>query len=212
MTVQRDHASGGTAGKGLLLTLLAVIVGFFLLARAFDTSGGSLDASGVSSDDSGDAAVEDSERAVEDSEQSEPGVGDGSAVEVGDEALSTGTTTTSTLAPPPSTRPPGEVKTVTVNGTGRRRLAGAAAEVLVHDGYVARAKNAASPPVGESNIFYLPSYSDDAKAVAAAIRAPASILNQAPENILTLIANPEDVSDFHIFVVLGTDSLIPVNP
>ena len=112
---------------------------------------------------------------------------------------------------PPSTRPVELVKVAAVNGTTIRGLAGATTKLLVARGYVAEPKNAASPPVQESSIFYKPSYADDAKAVASALSAPADILKPAPDHIPSLIANYPEVSDFHIFVVLGTDSRIPVS-
>ena len=207
MTAARERASGRSAGRGLVLTILAVAAGFFLLAYGFDGSGVSTGAEGSgSSAGAGEQSGDDSDGGAE---ETGDGAADGAAD--GDGASADVTTTTTAPPPPPLvTRRPGEVKAATVNGTSRAGLAGAAADLLSARGYVASAKNAARPPVQVSAIYYMSGYGDDAKAVAAALNAPANVLAPAPANVLTLVANSASVSDFHIFVVLGTDETIPV--
>ncbi len=182
----------------MVITVLAVVAGVVLLTWALDES----EYTAVAAEDAGDETGADSE-----TDGDEPADGDADA-----DADETPVATSSTVPPPPPlvTHRPGEVKIATVNGTGRSGLAGATADILSAQGYVTLAKNAANPPVAQSNIYYLATYQDDAKAVASAVNAPAEIINPAPANMLTLVSTPENVADFHIFVVLGTDDVIPV--
>ncbi len=198
---QEPNGAGGSVGRGVLLTALAVIFGIFLLARALDGT------------DAGETQTSDTAAASEDDTSSDSDADQADGAETGTEAPVESSTTTSstTTAPPPLvTHRPGEVKVAAVNGTGESGLAGAAADLLTPRGFVTAAKNAASVPVESSAVYYLPTYQDDAKVVATAVNAPADLLTLAPTNMLTLVANSEDVADFHIFVVLGTDLLIPV--
>lgn len=181
----------------MVITVLAIVAGVVLLAYALD---GSEYADVAAAEDAGDETDADGETGDD-----EPAEGDADAEEA--------TVATSSTVPPPPvlvTHPPGEVKIATVNGTGRSGLAGATADILSAQGYVTLAKNAANPPVAQSNIYYLATYQDDAKAVASAVNAPAEIINPAPANMLTLVSSPDNVADFHVFVVLGTDDVIPV--
>lgn len=200
MMAGRDPAGGsGAAGRGILLVVVAVAVGAFLLARGFDGSG-----------DAADPAAADS--AGEGEPNGAEGSGDGSDNEAEPEVTTPVVTEPPTTLPPPVvTHPPGEVKVAAVNGRGTRGLAGAAVSILDARGYVTAAKNASNVPVVNSVIYYMATYGDDAKAVADALNAPADILAPAPSTVLTLIDNRDNVSDFNIFVVLGTDELIPVS-
>ena len=197
MTATRQGGTAPGAGRGLIITIVAVALGLYVLAGAFDGSSASDEVAdpedGTAADnEDGDEESSDADGTGSDGEEPEPAI------------------TTSTAPPPPSTHRPGEVKVAAVNGTGRTGLAGATGDILAARGYVAAAKNAAATPVQTSAIYYQPDYSEDAKAVASALNAPAEILLPAPSNMLTLVANPETVIDFHVFVVLGVDSVIPI--
>ena len=179
-----------------MLVVLAVAVGVFLLARGFDgaddaSTGGGTTASGPSDD-------------VDDVE-------DGEGAENGGTTSTTSSSTTSTTAPPVVTHPAGEVKVAVLNGTGERGRAGRTAEALNAAGYVTAAKNTEQDRVQRSVIYYKADYGDDAKAVASVLGAPPNIITPAPGTIMTLIRNPEtpqDLEDFHVFAVVGTDDVI----
>lgn len=200
------RSAGGAAGRGIVLILIALAVGIFLLYRGF---GGSDDTATTDEETGGDAG--DSADTAPDPDDSGDGAGgdvssNGDSTEVAPED--------DTTVPPPQTplvtNPPGEVKVATVNGTGESGLASAAAGLLMPHGYVTTPKNAEGSQVPVSVIYYRAGYSEDAKAVAAHLSAPAHIITPAPDNVLTLVSNSDPVADFNIFVVLGMDEIIPV--
>lgn len=206
MNGPRGRPAGGAVGKSVVLTLLAVAVGVFILGRAFD-DGEPDDPEAAGSDAPADAAEEDG-TGGDDPDDAEGASAAGPDASDADE---TDPLQEAQQIVPLYTRRPEDVKVVAVNGTSKKGLAGATANILNARGYVTDTKNAASPPVLLSSIFYQAGYSDDAKAVAAAISAPADIIASAPDHVLTLIARPDDVGDFHIFVVLGVDDKVPVS-
>ena len=197
MTPQHAHSSGGgSAGRAIVLVIVAVALGVFLLARGFD---GSDDSSTEASDDDTEA------------ESSPPGDDDPEDNTEADSTSTTTTTTTTTTAPPVVTHLPGEVKVAVMNGTGERDRASRTANTLNASGYVTAAKNTEQHRVEESVIYYKAGYGDDAKAVASALGAPPDIITPAPGTIMTLIRDPEtpeNLEDFNIFVVVGTDDVI----
>ncbi len=198
MTPQNyPQGGGGAAGRGIVIVGIAIVVGVYLLARAF---------SGAEPDDV--VAGPGDEEVADDEENGDSATGEED--ETGATTSTTTTTTTTTLPPPVITHAPNEVRVAAVNGTGAPGLAGAAAAELSALGFQTRAKNAVSFAMTESMIYYQPGYTDDAKAIAASLSAPLDILTPAPATVLTLVRNPEDVSDFHIFVVLAADGAIPI--
>ena len=178
-----------------MLVIVAVALGALLLARGFDGADDTTAAG--NGDDAGESPTN--------------GEGDNGDEPSVDEPASTTTTTTTTTVPPIVTHLPGEVKVAVANGTGDRGRAGRTAGVLNAGGYVTAAKNTEQDRVSESVIYYRPGYGDDAKAVASALGAPPDVLTPAPSTIMTLIRNPEtpqDLENFNIFVVVGTDNVI----
>ena len=194
MTPQHAQSSGGgSAGRAIVLVIVAVALGAFLLARGFDDSDGSTAAS------PGDPPEESTNG---DSEE---------GPETNGTTSTTTTTTTTTTAPPVVTHPRGEVKVAVMNGTGVRGRAGRTADKLNATGFVTAAKNTQQDRVEDSVIYYRPEYGDDAKAVASVLGAPPDIITPAPATIITLIRNPEspaDLEEFNIFAVVGTDDVI----
>lgn len=192
MTPQHAQSSGGgSAGRAIVLVIVAVALGAFLLARGFDDSDDSTEASSITPTD---------ESTNSDPEEAETDV-----------TTSTTTTTTTTTTSPVVTRPPGEVKVAVMNGTGVRGRAGRTADTLNATGFVTAAKNTQQDRVQTSVIYYRPGYGDDAKAVASVLGAPPDIITPAPGTIMTLIRNPEapaDLEEFNIFAVIGTDDVI----
>lgn len=206
-------SAGMSPGMGVFLTFTAIIIGAFVLFFAFSDSIKIVD---EDNDSDTDLSAEDS-NTTETGESDDDTSTDSPPTDEIDGSDNNGTTdttldpSTETLptVPPLITHPPETVKVVTVNGTNISGLAGASATLLASKGYVTSPKNAARPPIEPSTIFYKDSYGDDAKTVASLLSAPADILTKAPSFILTLIANPEGVSDYHIFVMIGTDGRIP---
>ena len=200
MTPQHAHSSGGgSAGRAIVLVVLAVAVGVFLLARGFDGADDSTDtSSGTPSSDSADG---------------DNGEGEDGESEDGSTTSTTSTTTsTTTTAPRADPRPPKDVKVAVMNGTGESGRAARTTGNLNIAGYVTAAKNTEQDRVQESVIYYRPDYGDDAKAVASILGAPPDIIREAPEQIMTLIKNshtPQGLEDFHVFAVVGTDNVIP---
>ena len=195
MTPQHSQSSGGgSAGRAIVLVIVAIALGAFLLARGFDGS-----------DDTSTGPSSNAE-----SESSDPGDPDESP-DNGTPTSSTTSTTTTTTAPPVVTHLPGEVKVAVMNGTGGRGRAGRTADTLNAAGFVTAAKNTEQDRVERSVIYYKAGYGDDAKAVASALGAPPDIITPAPGTIMTLIRNPEtpeNLEDFNVFAVIGTDDVI----
>ena len=204
------RSAGSGAAKGVLLTITAVTMGLFVLLTAFDSPNATNTENG---DDNPTTETMEPEGTNDDGTN---GTVDPEGVDNSGENETTDnveeTTVTEPLIETLTTRPPEVVKTATVNGTSVPRLAGATADILVSKGYVAKPKNANNSPVQTSAVYYIPDYADDAKAIADAISAPADIIVPAPDDILERIAESGDISDFHIFVILGTDSKIPIIP
>ena len=202
MTAPHAHSSGGgSAGRAIVLVIVAVALGALLLARGFD---GSDDIRAASNGDDAEQASSDPD------DTSAASNGDEPAVDELATSTSTSTSTTTTV-PPVVTHLPGEVKVAVANGTGERGRAGRTANVLNAGGYVTAAKNTEQDRVTESVIYYRPGYGDDAKAVASALGAPADRLTPAPSTIMTLIGKPEtpqDLETYNIFVVVGNDDVI----
>ncbi len=191
------RSAGGAVGRGVVLVLIAVAIGAFLLRSGFDgtearvgQSSAAPSVDDASSEDNGENPVDPA------------GNGGGN----GDETPPVETT----AAAPLPTRDPSQVKVAAVNGTGTVGLAGRTADLLGVHGYVTGAKNAVNVPVAVSVIYYRAGFSEDAKAVATHLRAPADIIAPASEGVLDLIANSEEVADFNVFVIVGADEVIPV--
>lgn len=207
-------SAGMSPGMGVFLTFTAIIIGAFVLFFAFSDSiklvneenGSDTDLSAEDGNTTETGESDDDDTPTDPTPTDE--INDSDNDETTDTALDPSTETLPTV-PTLITHPPETVKVVTVNGTNISGLAGASATLLASKGYVTSPKNAARPPIEPSTIFYKDSYGDDAKTVASLLSAPADILTKAPSFVLTLIANPEGVSDYHIFVMIGTDGRIP---
>lgn len=192
------RSAGGAVGRGVVLVLIAVAIGAFLLRSGFD---GTETSGGAQSSAPSEAGEVNSESSDENGEES---------TGTGEDDETTPATVETTLPPPLPTREPSQVKVAAVNGTGTVGLAGRTADLLGVHGYVTGAKNSANVPVAVSVIYYRAGFSEDAKAVATHLRAPADIIAPAPEEVLSLIANSDEVVDFNVFVIVGVDEVIPV--
>ena len=81
---------------------------------------------------------------------------------------------------------------------------GTATSTLDTQGYVTAAKNGILTE--QSKVLYLAGYSEDAKAVATILGVPADLIGPTDAaDVLALITNNDNVADFHVFVIQGTD-------
>lgn len=190
------RSAGGAAGRGIILIVVAVGIGLFLLAKGFDGGGTSLIVPSSANEASDEPAVEGDEPAAE---GDEPGV-------EGDEPAVDSDNPPATVDEPNTTRPPGEVKVAAVNTTGEPGLASTATGKLDTQGYVTAAKNGVQSDT--SGVYYLAGYSEDAKDVATVLGIPADLIFATEAtDILGRVVNNDDVTDFHIFIIQGTDRL-----
>jgi len=185
-------STGNAAARGVILIVVAVLIGIVLLAKGFDGPSTTAVAPAVTTTVAPDVTT------------TEPGVADTSTT-----VDSSGTTTTvPAVAPAVSLRPPAEVKVVVANGSGVAGAAGAAKGELTTAGYVAEAKNATTPETELSAIYYIDGYAGEAKAVAEILGGTEALLRAAPADPLALIKSPSGLEDFQIFVILGLDKAI----
>ena len=200
MTAQNNYpSSSGSPGRGIVLVVVALALGVLLLARGFDgdddaTDTASTDTSSTAPDDEPDEADEDSESPVVEGEPPPE------------------TSVAPTTVPAVVTRPPEQVRVVTINGTGVTGRAGRTADELNVEGYVIAAKNSEQSRVERSVIYFAPGYAGDAAEVARILGVEADIFEQAPATIESLIQNPDtpaNLGDFNVFVLIGTDEAIP---
>ncbi|MDH4170562.1 MAG: LytR C-terminal domain-containing protein [Acidimicrobiia bacterium] len=203
---------GDAAGRGAVLVGIAVIIGAFLLWAGFDRSSsdaGTDDAAAV------DAGATDDGAATDAADGSTDAAADSGTADTGtDGTPDTGTTdtgagtSTPTVTTPAVAHPPNEVVVFVANGSGVGGEAGRVADRLTAANYTAEAGNASSQTVEATKVYYRPEYGPDAKLVAEALQAPASVIQQMP-------AEPEVSPDFaaqaeaaNIIVIIGTDGVI----
>ena len=193
-------SAGSAAARGGVLVAVAVVIGLIILAVGFDggddTATGSTDSGDSNATTTAPTTTAPGEEGEEGDETPTTSAGEGEGEEGG----------STTLAPTPSTRPPGEVKVAVGNGVGEPGLAGIAQEKLTSAGYVTDASNASTLPTPETAIYYVDGYASDAAAVAAVLGSPADVITAAPADPGSLVAS-EVVDDFHVFVIQGEDRL-----
>lgn len=201
------RSTGGAAARGAMLIALALVIGLVLMAFALDDP----DTEIVAGESTTDEVTTDT-----------------TADDASDDATTTDTTadgdvdpTGTTTAPatiPPVTEPvgdgpraPSEVNILVANGTGGRGIAGALADTLIADGYIANAANAPSTAAGV--IYYRQGYADDARAIAGILGAAPDILTPAPGDGTIAVA-AEAISDgrlaqANVVVIVGADNAVP---
>ncbi|MFQ5557512.1 MAG: LytR C-terminal domain-containing protein [Acidimicrobiales bacterium] len=199
------RSAGGAAGRGVVLIAVAVVVGLVLLWKGFDGADGSGPRVSAGGDSAAAGGGTDS-GATDDVDSGDDGTGDAAGDDAtGDDQTDVGDPGATGEVPPTGTHLPGEVKVAVANGVGEAGLAGSRRDALTTQGFVATPKNTAAAEVEASAIYYRPDFSEDAKVVAQALGAPADIITAAPDDVLSLIRNSDDVAEFDIFVILGTD-------
>ena len=182
------------AARGGLLIAIAIVVGFLLLWRGFD-SGGTINAT-----DEGSTTT----TTVNGTETT-------TTTEAPDPNETDPQPPTSTTSPAPVVvDPPNSVKVVVMNGRGEAGLAGRRSDHLKTQGYVSIAVNAVSSDQELSRVYYTPDYADEAELVAVALNGAPTVTEAAPTDPLTLVSETyrEAASDYHIYVLLGSDAVL----
>lgn len=184
------------AARGGILIAIAIVIGVLLLWQGYD------------SDDPITTAPDDSDATGDDAEDEEEMPTTTTAAEDTDEA-DTVTTAPPTTAAPVVVDPPNSVKVAILNGRGETGLAGSRKDHLTTAGYVAEGFNADTFDKEFSRVYYTPGYEDEAELVAVALNGSPSVIERAPTDPLTLVAdaNPS-AADFNIYVVLGADAVL----
>jgi len=180
--------------RGLILIFIAIVIGVLLLWQGYDSS----EPITTATDDSDETADD-----AEDQQETTTTAGEDTA-----EADAT-TTTPPTTAAPVVVDPPNSVKVAVLNGRGEPGLAGSRKDHLTTAGYVAEGFNANTFDKEFSRVYYTPGYEDEAELVAVALNGSPTVIERAPVDPLTLVAdaNP-NAADFNIYVVLGADAVL----
>ncbi len=183
------------AARGGILIAIAIVIGVLLLWQGYD------------SDDPITTATDDSDETGDDAEDEEE-TPTTTVAEDADED-DTATTAPPTTAAPVVVDPPNSVKVAVLNGRGEPGLAGSRKDHLTTAGYVAEGFNADTFDKEFSRVYYTPGYEDEAELVAVALNGSPSVIERAPTDPLTLVAdaNP-NAADFNIYVVLGVDAVL----
>jgi hypothetical protein len=195
------QSTGNAATKGLVLIAVAVVIGFLLLWQG-GVGGDSSPEVAAADDASIDAGNEDASSGGTDDAPADDGSGDGDDAALDEDSGATTDTTPVT----PTTRPLGEVKVAIANGVGVSGLAGQQSELLKTAGFVTIAVNAKNN-TELSAVYYVDGYALEAEAVALELGATGAVLRPAtsPEE---LVADPNQIEGFHIFVILGSDRVL----
>ena len=164
--------------RGAALVVVAVLVGLFLLRNGLDTS----EVVTASRDDSSADSEDDTDGADE-----------------GTDATDEGTDTTEDTTP--EARPPDQVPTIVLNGSGVSGAAGAYSEALASLGYQLTNPTGgnAAANVPSTQVLYAPGFEQEALAVAQAIGAPSLV-----PAVLT-DPSPGEILGASVVVVLGPD-------
>ncbi len=166
-----------TAARGIALVVLAVVIGFFMLAKGLDAEDAIVDL------DTGDVVKEE-----EATQETVPG----------ETVPESNGPTESVLTP--TTHVPAEVAVLVGNGSGVSGAAGAVSEQLQPSGYrLVEPSNA--PQTTVTTIFYGEGYQADAEAVATSLGVDLANVKPMPQP-----PPPVDrLADANVFVQLGPD-------
>jgi hypothetical protein len=200
-------STGNAAARGGILIGIAVLIGFLLLAKAFD--GGDADAVLPAVDDSAITPVDDGtgDTPVDDGTGDTP-VDDGTTDTPADDTGSTTPTDAAVVVDAP-----GLVEVAVLNGSGVSGQAGDRAGALGTAGYINTAGNAASSATEASKVYYKAGYADEAKLVADALAGAAGgagVIEPAPADPAALASESDaaKAESANIIVVLGTDGVL----
>lgn len=188
---------GSNAAKGIGVIVAAVLVGVALmwLGYADDTVNATADDSGAVAGDDGTSDGETSET-------------DGSTTTGDSSTTTTASTTTTTTAPPPSTRPQGEVTVLVLNAAENKPgIAGRGTEIVAQAGYeTLKASDAGSDQA--TAVQYAPGFEADAVAVAQVFGLDEGVV--APFSDPLNIRNPDRAEGADVIVLIGLDNKIDI--
>ena len=189
------RSTATAAARGGALIVIAIVIGVLLLWQGFDGA----DTSATNDSDTAQTPEE------VDQGQQTPTTTPPDTSGVSDETTSTTTTTVPVVIDPPNS-----VKVAVLNGRGVSGLAGSRSNHLKTAGYVSIAANADTSDKELSRVYYTPGYEDEAELVAVALNGSPSVIEAAPADPLTLVAETyrEATADYHIYVVLGADAVL----
>ena len=190
------RSTATAAARGGALIVIAIVIGVLLLWQGFD---------GADTTDTDDSDIPQTDGEGDQGQQTPTTAAPERTDDVSDETTSTTTTTVPVVIDPPNS-----VKVAVLNGRGVSGLAGSRSNHLKTAGYVSIAANADTSDKELSRVYYTPGYEDEAELVAVALNGSPSVIEAAPADPLTLVAETyrEATADYHIYVVLGADAVL----
>jgi hypothetical protein len=175
MARRRPTEPTPSVARGAALVVVAVLAGVFLLRNGVDTS-----------------VTLTTERSPGQVTTPDDATDDGDATDEGDPEA---TTTTE-----PEARPPTQVITLVLNGSGVSGAAGTYTTALSDAGYQTRPAGNAPERVEVTQVLYAEGYEQEAQVVATTIGAPAAVVAQPLPD-----PPPEGAEDANVVVILGPD-------
>lgn len=184
MARRRPTEPTPSVARGAALVVVAVLAGVFLLQNGVDTS-----------------VTLTTERSPGQATTPGDATDEGDATDAGDPDA--------TATTEPDVRPPAQVVTLVLNGSGVTGAAGAYTTALSDAGYQTRPAADAPERVEVTQVLYAEGYEQEAQAVATAIGAPAAVVAQPLPD-----PPPEGAEDANVVVILGPDlgSVTPPSP
>ena len=186
------RSAGANAARGIAVIAAAVLLGFFLMARAID-------------DDTVVAGTDSTTTITTAPAGSDTSAADSTTITTAPVSDDTATGADDTL---PAQRAPSEVLTLALNGTDpvQSGKAGAMRDVLAANGYgVAAPKNADSPAA--SAVLFVEGYESDARAIATLLGVDPDAVVRPFDAASSPIA---DTQSAQVIVVVGNDGVITV--
>lgn len=205
------RAGNAAAGRGLLLVLVALVIGVLLLSQVDDSG----DATDVAAGSDQDAAPDSTEPGTDDGDEAEPTETTEAGTTIDPTTGETipadqapGTEAPTLTEPPIATREPSEVTVLVVNGgTGVQGAAGRLSDQIQPFGYVQVDPTNATAAVGQvttSLIYYEAGWAAEANKLAGELGWPIESVQAMPE------PPPVDALDgANLLVLLGTDNATP---
>jgi hypothetical protein len=188
------RSASANALRGMVVIAVAVLVGVVLLTQ------------GLTDDEVETAAGPDGEAVTtttvaDDDEAPADGTDPADPVEPEVEPAEPATPPAVT---PPAPRPPGEVRVLVLNGSGRQGEAGRGAQFFTQAGYdVAEPKNAPAP--APSAVYYVEGFEAEANAVAVALELDPALVVRPLDPAAPPI---DDTQGANLLVMAGNDGLV----
>ena len=194
------RTASGASGRGLILIIIVLAVGFFVLNNAFDDSGDAVSAGGVTETTAAGGGDDPT------TPTSDPSAPSTTGIEGGTPTTDPGTTEP-TLPPVTGARPPADTKVQVANGARVGGIAGTATQGLAAQGYqVGTPTNLLGDEVlAETKIYVETGWLAEAQGVAQLLGIT------DPSRLLDMPAEPPvaQFDESNILVILGTDFVDP---